>query len=69
MERSTQVIISLNFGFFHSIKNQENYLVFSNVPLQGENIWNKIKPGEVVEVDSWMKINSQVINLPFKMDV
>lgn len=42
-----------------------NHLIFSSEPLQGENVWTKLGPGELVGVDSQMKLNSQTVTLPF----
>jgi predicted glutamine amidotransferase len=42
-----------------------NHLIISSEPLQGENIWYKLGPGQLVGVDSQMKLNSQAITLPF----
>ena len=42
-----------------------NHLIFSSEPLQGENVWNKIGPGEIIGVDSHMKLSTQIIPLPF----
>lgn len=42
-----------------------NHLIISSEPLQGENVWHKIEPGELVGVDSKMKLSTQIISLPF----
>lgn len=42
-----------------------NHLIFSSEPLQGENIWKKLKPGELVGVDDKMKLQEIQIDLPF----
>jgi len=42
-----------------------NHLIFSSEPLQGENIWTKLVPGELVGVDTEMKLNTRTIPLPF----
>jgi predicted glutamine amidotransferase len=42
-----------------------NHLIFSSEPLQGENIWRKLKPGELVGVDEKMKLQEIQIDLPF----
>lgn len=42
-----------------------NHLIFSSEPLQGENIWRKLKPGELVGVDIQMKLHEIQIDLPF----
>ena len=42
-----------------------NHLIFSSEPLQGENIWRKLKPGELVGVDEKMKLQEILIDLPF----
>lgn len=46
-----------------------NHLIFSSEPLQGENIWNKLQPGELVGVDSRMKLQHKVVALPFVMEI
>src|SRR5690606_1213442 len=35
---------------------QINHLVFTSEPLHGENIWNEMKPGEIIGVDARMKL-------------
>ena len=42
-----------------------NHLIISSEPLQGENVWFKIAPGELLGVDSQMKLNSHLVTLPF----
>jgi predicted glutamine amidotransferase len=42
-----------------------NHLIISSEPLQGENIWHAITPGELVGVDSHMKLMNQLLSLPF----
>lgn len=42
-----------------------NHLIFSSEPLQGENIWTKLMPGELIGVDSEMKIKNLLVTLPF----
>ncbi len=40
-----------------------NHLVFSSEPLSGQNIWNPMKPGDIIGVDAQMKLhfyNSEV---------
>jgi len=34
-----------------------NHMIFSSEELKGDNIWNKMKPGEIVGVDSKMQIH------------
>ena len=33
------------------------HLIFSSEPLSGENVWNEMKPGEVVGVDWRMRLH------------
>lgn len=42
-----------------------NHLIFSSEPLQGENIWIKMSPGELVGIDAGMKLSVRAIKLPF----
>jgi glutamine amidotransferase len=42
-----------------------NHLIISSEPLQGENIWFKMGPGEIVGVDAHMKLNTQTVPIPF----
>lgn len=42
-----------------------NHLIFSSEPLQGENIWTKLRPGEMAGVDSTMKLHTKNLSLPF----
>ena len=42
-----------------------NHLIFSSEPLQGENIWRKLMPGELVGVDGQMKLQEIYVALPF----
>lgn len=42
-----------------------NHLIFSSEPLQGENIWRKLMPGELVGVDGQMKLQEIHVSLPF----
>ena len=42
-----------------------NHLIFSSEPLQGENVWLKMSPGDMVGVDRSMKIKKLSIQLPF----
>lgn len=42
-----------------------NHLIFSSEPLQGENIWIKMGPGDLVGMDSQMKLCESKIALPF----
>lgn len=42
-----------------------NHLIFSSEPLQGENVWVKLKPGEMAGVDSQMRLVSRKVKLPF----
>ena len=36
-----------------------NHLIFSSEPLQGENVWNEMKPGEMIGVDWRMRMAHQ----------
>lgn len=38
-----------------------NHLIFTSEPLQGENVWNEMEPGEMVGVDWRMKMERQVV--------
>ncbi len=42
-----------------------NHLIFSSEPLQGENIWIKMKPGELVGVARNMVLDHRQLNLNF----
>ncbi len=42
-----------------------NHLIISSEPLQGENVWNKLNPGQLVGVDSSMKLAVRTNSLPF----
>ena len=44
-----------------------NHLIFSSEPLQGENIWIKMNPGEMVGVDHKMMIHKKSLPLPFDL--
>ncbi|MET0283963.1 MAG: class II glutamine amidotransferase [Polyangiales bacterium] len=33
-----------------------NHLIFTSVPLSGENVWHELRPGEVVGVDARMRL-------------
>ncbi|MBA2405278.1 MAG: class II glutamine amidotransferase [Bdellovibrionales bacterium] len=46
-----------------------NHLIFSSEPLQGENIWKDLEPGEIVGVDARMKLHSEIVSLPFVKEV
>jgi len=35
-----------------------NHLIFASEPLQGENIWIRVKDGELIGVDAGMRLNS-----------
>lgn len=43
-----------------------NHMIFSSEPLQGENIWHKMEPGELVGVDHSMKLHQAKIQLQFE---
>lgn len=45
-----------------------NHLIFSSEPLQGENVWEKMNPGDIVLVDSDLKLFKDNITLPFISD-
>ena len=34
-----------------------NHLIFSSEPLSGQNIWNPMKPGQIIGVDAQMKLH------------
>ncbi|MGE0791144.1 MAG: class II glutamine amidotransferase [Sandaracinaceae bacterium] len=36
-----------------------NHLIFSSEPLQGENVWNEMKPGDLVGVDWRMRMRAR----------
>lgn len=42
-----------------------NHLIFSSEPLQGENIWFSMKPGQIIGLDHQMKLRSTQLSLPF----
>jgi predicted glutamine amidotransferase len=42
-----------------------NHLIISSEPLQGENIWTELSPGELVFVDNEMKVKKESFSLPF----
>lgn len=42
-----------------------NHLIISSEPLQGENVWHTIAPGELIGVDSRMQLTTQHLALPF----
>lgn len=46
-----------------------NHLIFSSEPLQGDNVWRKIQPGELVGVDSEMKLEQKDVVLPFVKEI
>jgi predicted glutamine amidotransferase len=46
-----------------------NHLIISSERLQGENVWHKLSPGEMVGVDIEMKLQNQTIDLPFVRDL
>jgi predicted glutamine amidotransferase len=37
-------------------KDQVNHLIISSEPLQGENVWNEMQPGDFVYVDQHMRL-------------
>lgn len=45
-----------------------NHLIFSSEPLQGENIWEKMKPGELVLVNNDLHLFKDFIQLPIVKD-
>ena len=49
------------------VKNSEkvNHLIFSSESLQGENIWTKMKKGELIGVDSEMYFSHFQLNVDF----
>ncbi len=42
-----------------------NHLIISSEPLQGENIWTQLNPGELIFVDPDMKVQKEIFNTPF----
>jgi len=42
-----------------------NHLILSSEPLQGENIWEEFSAGEMIAVDSDMRLFRSTITLPF----
>jgi glutamine amidotransferase len=42
-----------------------NHLIISSEPLQGDNIWTKLNPGELIGVDAHMKLRSLSLSIPF----
>jgi glutamine amidotransferase len=42
-----------------------NHLIISSEPLQGDNIWAKLNPGELIGVDAQMKLKSLSLSIPF----
>lgn len=46
-----------------------NHLIFSSEPLQGENIWEKVEPGEIMGVDAQMKMKTMMIDVPFLKNI
>ena len=42
-----------------------NHLIISSEPLQGDNIWTKLNPGELIGVDAQMKLKSLSLSIPF----
>ena len=45
--------------------NRINHLLFSSEEMEGDNIWQKLKPGELVGVDQDMIFSKLKINLDF----
>ena len=41
-----------------------NHLIISSEPLQGQNVWIKMKVGEMVAVDEHMQLHRQSVKLP-----
>jgi glutamine amidotransferase len=42
-----------------------NHMIFSSEPLQGENIWYQVEPGQLLGVDHQMHLRSLKIKIPF----
>ncbi|MBY0517995.1 MAG: class II glutamine amidotransferase [Bacteriovoracaceae bacterium] len=41
-----------------------NHLIVTSEPLQGENVWNKMVPGDMIGVDNEMKLHRHKATLP-----
>jgi predicted glutamine amidotransferase len=41
-----------------------NHLIISSEPLQGENIWNRMTPGDLIAVDDQMQLHSSHLVIP-----
>ena len=46
--------------------NFVNHFILSSEPLDGENLWNKLSPGDIWGVDEHMFLQGNHLNLPFK---
>jgi hypothetical protein len=42
-------------------------MIFSSEPLQGENVWFKLEPGQMMEVDHQMSLRSLNVAVPFEL--
>jgi glutamine amidotransferase len=42
-----------------------NHMIFSSEPLQGENVWYKVEPGDLMGVDHRMHLHALKVNIPF----
>ncbi len=42
-----------------------NHLLVSSEPLQGENVWKQLQPGELIGVDDKMFVHQDIFQLPF----
>jgi predicted glutamine amidotransferase len=49
----------------HEVGSPVNHLLFSSVPLQGENVWLKMTPGQVIGIDENFKIEYDDSDLEF----
>ncbi len=45
-----------------------NHLIVSSEPLQGDNVWNKMVPGELVAVDGRMRLHRARVALPLLVE-
>ena len=64
-ERDTCSSFSASCEALPDATGKVNHLIFSSEPLQGENIWIKMHPGELVGVAREMVIDHKRLNLSF----
>lgn len=64
-ERDTCSSFSASCEALPDASGKVNHLIFSSEPLQGENIWIKMHPGELVGVAREMVIDHKRLNLIF----